>query len=555
MADTVNVYFIGHDKLSSVTSKASSGLDSFSKKLTSVGRNMTMGVTLPVVAGFGYAIKESQEAAKALAQTAAVIKSTGGAANVTAKDVTKLADALAKKTAIDDESIQSAENVLLTFKRVKNEVGEGNDIFNQATEAVLDMSTALGQDFQSSAIQLGKALSDPIAGLTALRRVGVTFTQQQKEQAAAAVFFGDTMTAQKIILKEVMEEFGGSAEAAATPLDRLRQKLDDTAEAIGTKAMPIISRFGDVVIDLMNVFLGMPDWAQDFVLGGAAISAAVGPLLRMAGAMGQFVSFIPSVARFFTSMPLWSAPLAAAAVGIGLLVTRATDGEKAFDALAEAANRATDAALLNRWSELVDRLSTFDGLGFNNADKLDAFAQLARQDFDGAVRLFDALKEHGQVAPGMEAALNKEAEAMARAGTAAADSTAATWFQRDAVTAYVSAQQRATGQSMLFTGAVSKSTPIVRDQTGAIIGYNTSLGFIPAVVPTALTNNAAEASGQVDGYKNSIFSTPQSWHTTFSVDVGGALSSLAAIQGAASAAAGAVAGAAAAAAGAAFVPR
>ena len=47
---------------------------------------------------------------------------------------------------VDDELIASAENVLLTFTNIRNVVGEGNDIFDQATLAALDMSTALGTD-------------------------------------------------------------------------------------------------------------------------------------------------------------------------------------------------------------------------------------------------------------------------------------------------------------------------------------------------------------------------------------------------------------------------
>ena len=120
-------------------------------------------------------------------------------------------DALERKTGVDGDQIQSGENMLLTFTNVRNEVGKGNDIFNQATSTVLDMSVALGQDTKSSAIQLGKALNDPVKGVTALQRVGVTFTAQQKDQIKTLVDSGNTLDAQKIILRELDKEFGGSA--------------------------------------------------------------------------------------------------------------------------------------------------------------------------------------------------------------------------------------------------------------------------------------------------------------------------------------------------------
>jgi acid phosphatase family membrane protein YuiD len=84
------------------------------------------------------------------AQTAAVLKSTGGEANVTAKHVSNLATAISRKTGIDDEAIQSGENLLLTFTKIRNEAGKGNDVFDQATRITNDMSVALGQDLKSS---------------------------------------------------------------------------------------------------------------------------------------------------------------------------------------------------------------------------------------------------------------------------------------------------------------------------------------------------------------------------------------------------------------------
>jgi hypothetical protein len=116
-------------------------------------------------------LKEWTESTKVAAQTRAVIKSTGGVANVTAKQVSGLSTALMKKSGTDDEAIASGENLLLTFKNIRNEVGRGNDIFTQATKATLDLSVAFHKDMHSSAILVGKALNDPIKGLTALQAV------------------------------------------------------------------------------------------------------------------------------------------------------------------------------------------------------------------------------------------------------------------------------------------------------------------------------------------------------------------------------------------------
>ena len=126
-----------------------------------------------------------------------------------------LVTAISNKAGYDDEAIQSGANLLLTFTNIRNEAGKGNDIFNQSTRILTDMSTAMGTEPKQAAIQLGKALNDPIKGISALSRVGVTFTDGQKKTIKSLVDGGKTMQAQKIILKELNSEFGGSAAAQA----------------------------------------------------------------------------------------------------------------------------------------------------------------------------------------------------------------------------------------------------------------------------------------------------------------------------------------------------
>lgn len=174
------------------------------------------------------AFKESQDA---ITQTNAVLKSTGGIAGVTADQVDQLSKSLQKTTRFSDEAVREAENLLLTFTKV------GKDIFPQATETILDMSTALGQDTKSSAIQLGKALQDPILGVTALRRVGVNFSAAQRDVIENLVKTGREAEAQALILKELQTEFGGSAKAAGETfggqVDKLKNQLNDLQEQIG----------------------------------------------------------------------------------------------------------------------------------------------------------------------------------------------------------------------------------------------------------------------------------------------------------------------------------
>ena len=181
---------------------------------------------------FGIAsTKAFMESELAIAQTNAVLKSTGGAAGVTADMVDKLSASIEKNTRYSDEQVRSAQNMLLTFTNI------GKDVFPDATKAVADMATAMGTDLTQTSIQVGKALQDPVLGVTALQRVGVRLSESQKDLVKNLVATGDTAGAQRVIIAELTKEFGGSAEAAgntfAGSLDKLNNQFNNLMESIG----------------------------------------------------------------------------------------------------------------------------------------------------------------------------------------------------------------------------------------------------------------------------------------------------------------------------------
>ena len=229
-------------------SAATSAGKSFSKRFSGTVKGMLGGA----LAGIGVtkllsdSIGEAREAQKVGALTEQVIKSTGGAARVSAKHVGDLATALSNKVGVDDEAIQSGENMLLTFKNIRNEAGKGNKIFDQAARTTTDLAAAMAAasggelNMRSASIQMGKALNDPVKGITALSRVGVTFTDGQKAQIKTLVESGNVMGAQKIILRELKSEFGGAAAAQATAGDKAKVAWKNLEEQIGTALLPVV---------------------------------------------------------------------------------------------------------------------------------------------------------------------------------------------------------------------------------------------------------------------------------------------------------------------------
>lgn len=279
---TFDIY--GRDKTASKTLDGIGGsANKMGATFAKVGKVIAAAAAVAVVAWAKSSIDSLARIESINAQTTAVLKSTGNAAKVSATHIEDLATALEKKTSTEGESIQEGANLLLTFKNIRNEVGLGNDIFDQTTTVMVDMARAMGTDVASGAVQLGKALNDPIKGISALSRVGITFTEDQEKVIKALVESGDTMGAQKIILQELQDQFGGSgaafAETFAGKVDKIGNAWGEVGEAVFTKAMPALSELADWVlsdgIPALDSFFDGIEKNKD-ILGPAAI--AIGSL-------------------------------------------------------------------------------------------------------------------------------------------------------------------------------------------------------------------------------------------------------------------------------------
>ena len=213
--------------------------------LASVGAMAAGVVSVRAMSGAINAAKIQLQAEQKLQ---AVITATGGAAGLTAEQIKAYASELQRMTNFGDEATINAAAMLATFKNLKGEA------FLEALAAAQDMSAVLGTDLKGSVIQLGKALNDPIAGLSALSRSGVSFTEQQKEQIRTLQESGNIMGAQRIILNELSSEFGGAAAAMSDPITQLSNDMGDFGEVVGGIAANVINQFVPGLRKLFNLF-------------------------------------------------------------------------------------------------------------------------------------------------------------------------------------------------------------------------------------------------------------------------------------------------------------
>jgi hypothetical protein len=168
---------------------------------------------------------------KAVAQVQAGLLSTGNQVGFTLDELKKKAIALQNETLFGDEEIlQSVTAQLLTFTNIAGEQ------FDRTQQAALDLATRLDGDLKSASIQLGKALNDPVKGLSALAKSGIQFSSDQKEMIKTLTEAGKITEAQTLILDELEKQYGGSAAAAAEAdggITQLSNAFNDAREVLG----------------------------------------------------------------------------------------------------------------------------------------------------------------------------------------------------------------------------------------------------------------------------------------------------------------------------------
>ena len=163
-----------------------------------------------------------------------------------------------------------------------------------------------------NAKQLGKALNDPIAGLTALRRSGIQFTEAQQDQIRTLVESGQTLEAQNLILKEIENQVGGTAEATANSTDKMKVAFSQASESIGMALLPAVEA-------LLPFVIGLADWASQNTEILIALAAVIGGL-SAAIVVANFAMKAWAAVQAIATAAQWAFNVALSANPIGLVV-------------------------------------------------------------------------------------------------------------------------------------------------------------------------------------------------------------------------------------------
>jgi len=214
----------------------------------------------------------------------------------------ELANKTARQTGLDQNAIKETQAKLLTFKNLAKSADEIDGAFDRATKAAIDLAAAGFGEASSNAVQLGKALEDPIKGLTALTRSGVTFTEAEKDKIKTLVESGNVLEAQEMILAAIETQVGGTAEATANGSDKMKVAFSQISESIGLALLPMFEK-------LVPIAEAFAEWARKNPGVIIAIASAIGVLAASIVAVNVALALNPVVL------------LTAAIVGLGIAMT------------------------------------------------------------------------------------------------------------------------------------------------------------------------------------------------------------------------------------------
>lgn len=312
MAEQVNIIVSATDSASSVLGGIGNAFGNLGSIITGIESALNLvgdafRFARDTITPFVTAAIESEDAVTNLNAT---LRSMGDVTGLTSEQLQEMASGFQQVTRYSDESIINAEAMLLTFGNISG------DVFPEAIATTLDLAAKFGSLDQAS-IMLGKALNDPVAGVTALRRVGVQLSETQEEQIKNFIETGDVAAAQGVILEELGRQVGGLAEAYGTTfagsIEILKNRFGEIQEVIGRAFIPILGDLANVLVENMPALerLGqtVATWLVEFRESGVVqtfadkVSDLVGKIIGLADAFvdaGLFSSeFGESLAAIF----------------------------------------------------------------------------------------------------------------------------------------------------------------------------------------------------------------------------------------------------------------
>ena len=248
------------------------------KKLTSVGKSLSMKLTAPLMALGAVSLNNADVQQQAEARLLTALK---GRSDVQQRLLTQASE-LQSRSILGDEVIIGQQAYLASLGMTEAQIGK-------VIEAAAQLSAATGMTLESAVKNLAKTFG----GLTGELGESIPklkeFTTEQLKNGEAVDF--------------ILENYKGFAETAAKEglgaVKQLKNAWGDFLEQIGSTMLPAVNNLAQALSRAVGVLQSMSPLSQKLIIAIGGIAAAIGPLSL---AIGGVIKMLPMMAAGFTAM-------------------------------------------------------------------------------------------------------------------------------------------------------------------------------------------------------------------------------------------------------------
>jgi hypothetical protein len=274
--------------LGNTSDKTSGKLSRIGDTLGGLGQKATVGVTLPLVALAGVAVKTASD----LGETTSKIDVIFGDASTSIKDFANSA-----ATSLG-QSKQQALDAAATFATFGKAAGLAGDDLVEFSKQNVQLATDLASFNNTSPEEALQAISGAMRGeAEAIRRYGVMIDDASLKNAALRLGLIKTtneallpqqrvLAVQAVILQQTSAaqgDFARTSGALAGQTKIAKAEMEDALAMLGQNLIPLVTEGAHVVNSLITAFNGLTKEQQNLIIALGALAAAAGPVLSIAG--------------------------------------------------------------------------------------------------------------------------------------------------------------------------------------------------------------------------------------------------------------------------------
>lgn len=290
------------------------------QSMSNIGQKMSLGVTLPVAAFSGAAIKAASDAEEMQSAFNVVFgdmaadvtewaKITGDAMGRSTQEIQRGALAFQElfgKSLDPEQAVKmSKEFAVLTqdlasFKNLSNEVAQQKLFSGLVGEA---------EPLRSVGVFLSEAAVQAKAAELGIKGANGALTDQQKIVVRAAIIQEQLADAQGDVVR--------TAGSTANQFKAVQAQFEELSVTVGQKLLPIANKLLTVFNRVLTFFTNLPDGVQTAIIAFAGIAAIIGPVLF---GLGQLVSFFGPMVAALMGGGVAAGGFGAALAGIGAAI-------------------------------------------------------------------------------------------------------------------------------------------------------------------------------------------------------------------------------------------